>query len=353
MRTIDKKLCEACKNGSFSQVKKLVEKRSMLGSANINIKEDGIGNTPLIISSAKGFLEIVEYLLNKGACINDLNRNLESALIGALKNNKIEIAKLLVRSGADLSFKDTNENTVLHLAIVSGQIELVKLFIESVCLSDRNGDGLTALDLAILHNNNEIKNLLASVGAPTNQEDIESFISKKQVKTTSYDEIINDSELLQSVCLNCGGESGTSKYYCYYGKIKGTYQQGLNQISEYEFNKDPITGHICKHCIKQNRKSFTKWLVLNISALSFAVLLAILFHNLSYSGWKVFFIIVSVFLGMLLVALFSLAYQGDDEIGDRLMCYNYINKLKALGYTTTASRKGLREKRYDPIPMNY
>jgi len=130
MKKSEKKLCESCKKGSLEEVKRLLKKKLFGGSPNININESGIGNTPLINAAANGHETILKYLLDKGANIDGLNRNSETALIHALKNNQPEIARLLILEKADVLIKDTKDfyttfaevdlevEDILYLAII-------------------------------------------------------------------------------------------------------------------------------------------------------------------------------------------------------------------------------------------
>lgn len=178
-----------------------------------------------------------------------------------------------------------------------------------------------------------------------------THLDNKQEKEFESEEKNDNQNIL--LCDRCQNESKTvNKYYFYIGKIIGTYQSGVNvQTSEYEFNSTPITGNICLKCIKEHRKKFLKLIFINAIGLVITVFLSFLFSYLDFPGWKVLFIIVSVFLCLCFFALISLFYENNDEIGDTLASYNYLYKLREMGYTTTATRKGMRNKKYTPIPL--
>ena len=58
-------------------------------------RRDDEGNTVLIEAASCGHLEIVKYLIEKGADINAKNRNGNTALVEATSKGHLEIVKLL------------------------------------------------------------------------------------------------------------------------------------------------------------------------------------------------------------------------------------------------------------------
>ena len=67
---------------------------------------DEEGRTPLMWASYRGDITIVEFLLNKGASINQVDEQGWHALKWAISQNHFHIAELLLRKGA---FVDTYE----------------------------------------------------------------------------------------------------------------------------------------------------------------------------------------------------------------------------------------------------
>ena len=67
------------------------------------------GYTALMLASFKGCLEIIEYLVGKGADVNAKNgNNGNTALIMASKQGHHEILKYLLENGAEVIDKDKN-----------------------------------------------------------------------------------------------------------------------------------------------------------------------------------------------------------------------------------------------------
>ena len=87
--------------------------------------------TPLYMASFKGLPDIVQILIENGACVDGRIRNLETPLIGATCKNHIDICKILLLYGADVSASDEVNKTALYIATYYGHERIVKLLIEN------------------------------------------------------------------------------------------------------------------------------------------------------------------------------------------------------------------------------
>ena len=89
---------------------------------NVNVK--GNNNvTPLILASQQGKLDVVEYLLKKGARVNDVMTDGKTALLMACKNGHTEIVKRLMEKGANQFLKSSGKSP----RDVAGNTEIVKI----------------------------------------------------------------------------------------------------------------------------------------------------------------------------------------------------------------------------------
>ena len=83
--------------------------------------------TALTLAAANGDLEIVIYLLDHKADIDELGALRETALIKAVRFQRNDVAKLLVERGADLDETDSTGTTALDIAQRNGSSDLVDL----------------------------------------------------------------------------------------------------------------------------------------------------------------------------------------------------------------------------------
>ena len=89
---------------------------------NVNVK--GNNNvTPLILASQQGKLDVVEFLLKKGARVNDVMTDGKTALLMACKNGHTEIVKRLMEKGANQFLKSSGKSP----RDVAGNTEIVKI----------------------------------------------------------------------------------------------------------------------------------------------------------------------------------------------------------------------------------
>jgi ankyrin repeat protein len=117
-------IIDAVKNNDFKKVKVLIEKDASLA----NIKDEA-GNTPLHHAAMIGSVEMIEYLLSKGADINAQNTQLNTPLHEAIQNGKDEISALLIENGADLKKTNIHHQTPLHKAASLNQKRTGELLI--------------------------------------------------------------------------------------------------------------------------------------------------------------------------------------------------------------------------------
>jgi ankyrin repeat protein len=94
-------LVAASRNGHFEVVKYLVEH-----GANIEQASNNRDKTALLAAAFKGHLDIVGYLIEKGANVNAQSINGFTPLTDAAINGDIRVVTFLVEHGADVRIKD-------------------------------------------------------------------------------------------------------------------------------------------------------------------------------------------------------------------------------------------------------
>ena len=151
-----KPLCDAVSDGNIEKVKELIENGS-----DVNLKY--LGQPPILIATIKGHLEIMEYLIEKGANVKNKDKNgftsFHHAAESASENN-VEILRKLIEfalrknvDGVDIktSEKNAESRSPLQIAAIKGRAEIMKFLIEEKGADILAVDirGKTALHLAI------------------------------------------------------------------------------------------------------------------------------------------------------------------------------------------------------------
>jgi ankyrin repeat protein len=151
----DKPLRIAIQKGNIEIVKYLLDKGASLEVA------DSHGNTPLHIAVGVKNIEIVKYLLDKRANLEAAGPNGKPPLYTAIEMGNIETVKYLLDRGARLDVTDSNGNTPLHIAVALKNIEIVKHLLDKGASLEAGGPkGIVPLHLAVASKNMEIAKLL-------------------------------------------------------------------------------------------------------------------------------------------------------------------------------------------------
>ena len=149
---------EAAEKGTIEDVKYFIEEKGI----DVNVK-DKDKYTPLHHAVNEANLEVVQFLVSKGADVNARTDVFKVSMFGSemLKGNeaplhwatsgdkKIDIAHFLISKGADVNAKDASDKTPLHNASACWNINLIKLLLsEKADINARNSFGETPLHAA-------------------------------------------------------------------------------------------------------------------------------------------------------------------------------------------------------------
>ncbi|MBL7765464.1 MAG: ankyrin repeat domain-containing protein [Chitinophagaceae bacterium] len=156
----------AAKEGKLEAVQKLLKSKPSL----VNLKDDR-GLTPLHHAAA-GNIDVVRFLVKKGAKINAQSKNGSTPLYVAARFGKTDIAKYLLENKANINA--TGEaGSAMHQAVYRAPKELVELFLSyhpDLTLTESTGQ--TVMHVAATWNNYEIYPLLIAAGGNINQKDL-------------------------------------------------------------------------------------------------------------------------------------------------------------------------------------
>ena len=137
-------IIEAARSGDLAKVKELAAANPGVVNA-----KDPDGRTPLHWACRGVHLEVLEFLLARGADGNTGDRNGASPLHWATMAGHASMVKLLLDHGADPSARDANGDTPLNLAASQGFRETVDLLLDREAQMDTSaGKALVLLQAA-------------------------------------------------------------------------------------------------------------------------------------------------------------------------------------------------------------
>ena len=151
----------AIQHNKFNIIKFLVQ-----SGVNVNVRDSQQNVTPLLYAISKGTIEMVSYLIDKGAAVNAQSKG-TSPLHYALQGNHQKISEYLVTvPGANLAIANSDLNTPLHLAAFYGRDNLTKMLLQrKVDVNAQNRAKITPLHYAIQNRNIISIQLLLDAGA--------------------------------------------------------------------------------------------------------------------------------------------------------------------------------------------
>lgn len=127
--------------------------------ANISIR------VPLILATKKNNIEIVEYLLAKGANIDEQDNNKDTMLTASSEHCKDEIFNIAIKFKANVGLLDKNGKSALDFAFINDKIEYAKiLFNEGAKIQMLENNGVDHLKKAISNKKLEMCLLLINNG---------------------------------------------------------------------------------------------------------------------------------------------------------------------------------------------
>lgn len=141
-------------------------KNQLANGANINVRVDNSGRTPLQFSTYHCRKDITKLLRRHGGKTkNELE--IDKALIESTWNENIEVIKQHLTNGADVNAKEDGEEWApLHVTARSGFIDVAKLLVANGAnVNAQTKDGRNPLHIAAIFGHNKIVDFLIAEGA--------------------------------------------------------------------------------------------------------------------------------------------------------------------------------------------
>ena len=165
----------------------------------------------------KGHIEIVKFLLEKGANVNIIDNYGNTPLLWAIDKKHLEMVKLLIENGANLNVENNIGGTPLHIAVDKEHVGIARLLIiNGVDINKINKNGHNALRY-LHYGDSEMKNLLTNYALITKLQTLK--------REPFYSEIA-----LKLICEYCGKKHSTNQWpvngdntALYFQKEKGLY----------------------------------------------------------------------------------------------------------------------------------
>ena len=115
-------LMHATKGGNYAIVKLLLER-----GADPNAKSSQDKASALTIAAERGFIDIAELLLQRGANVNGSNAHKSTPLMYSAEYCHVPLVTLLLKAGADVTLRDKDGETALMIASRRNHMEIVEI----------------------------------------------------------------------------------------------------------------------------------------------------------------------------------------------------------------------------------
>ena len=155
--TMNQSLHIPAKEGDLQKVKAEIEAGKKVDS------KDAAGQTALMYAAGSGRMEVVEYLLSRGADVNAVSGTFGAgtALSYAASANRLEVMEYLIAKGANVNLVSRRGESPLFFAARQGHDEAVKFLLENGANAKiKNKNDQTALNVAVSNNHGEVAQIL-------------------------------------------------------------------------------------------------------------------------------------------------------------------------------------------------
>ncbi|PAV71348.1 hypothetical protein WR25_17675 [Diploscapter pachys] len=171
----------------------------------------------LMVACAQGNLDVVKFLIEKGALVEGKDKKKRTPLTHAIMNGQAHVAAYLLKLGAEMRKGDSSGNKPAHYAAAYGFLEELKLLaeVDPDCLADENDWKITPLFVAYMKGHHGIVRWMfngphsdkVDVNAKDN-EGVTLLSSLLRYYDDNYSNLPNDMNFLIQNKANCGVPDG-------------------------------------------------------------------------------------------------------------------------------------------------
>lgn len=189
-------IMQAARSGNLEAIKQLVNsnkgiaKTTILGSA-----DETMGCTALHYAVFYNHIDVVRYLVENGANVNQQNLSGLTPLFWSLDQGLYDIAKVLLEHGADTSIFSKDGYAVLHKAVASNAMEAVKYLVE-IGKADINVEAsaihkrTTALHIAAANGYYDLAEYLISNNADVNSKTSQNITPLHKAVARNHQDVV-------------------------------------------------------------------------------------------------------------------------------------------------------------------
>ncbi|XP_077071922.1 protein TANC1 isoform X2 [Siphateles boraxobius] len=170
-KALQQGLIAACSMGHIHVLEGLLMLNNEL-AVQIDTHDTLWGETGLTAAAGRGKVEVCEFLLERGAQVQQVNRRGACALFCAVRQGHWQIADLLLQHGADVNVSDKQGRTLLMVAACEGHLSTAEFLLsKGASLASVDKEGLTPLSWACLKGHKNVVQFLVEKGAVIDHSD--------------------------------------------------------------------------------------------------------------------------------------------------------------------------------------
>ncbi|XP_053168842.1 fibronectin type 3 and ankyrin repeat domains protein 1 isoform X2 [Hemicordylus capensis] len=152
-----------------------------------------LGFTALMVASQKGYLRLVQILVENGADVNLKNSSGKDSLMIACFAGHLDIVQYLRSKGASWLTKDLGGCTAMHWAADGGHRDVIEWMIEDGCEVDTKDIGLQwtpLMRLCALSGKTDVATPLIDAGADVNMKDSDGKTPLMVAALNNHDDLV-------------------------------------------------------------------------------------------------------------------------------------------------------------------